>query len=103
MSTEFYDNHGKPTIEKDPNARLDYPINFADWLSSTDLLDSFTYTVNHSSSVNVYDSYLSVDRKSVILWVEGGVLNEKPSITVRITTVDGRTDDRTIYFKMKEQ
>lgn len=98
-TTSFVVVAGKPTITKDPNAVLDYTVNFAAWLDAAlDTLASHTVSV---SGVTLDSS--SIIGKTVVIWVSGGVVDTRGSATVRVTTVGGRTDDRTIYFKVKEQ
>jgi hypothetical protein len=98
--TSFVLRAGKPTIEKDPNARLDYTADFTKWLDAmTDALQS--HVVTNVVGVTV-DSSLIVG-KTVVVWVTGGTVGSAGSVTVRVTTVGGRTDDRTMYFKIKER
>lgn len=98
--TTFVVRAGKPIIDKDPNAVLDYTVRFAKWLDGmTDTLAS--HTVTGVVGV-VVDSSLIVG-KTVVVWVSGGTVGTTGSVTVRVTTAGGRTDDRTIYFKIKER
>lgn len=90
---------GKPSITKDPNAVLDYTVRFNEWLDAIpDTLASHTVTV----SGVVLDGSTIVG-KTVVLWISGGVAGVTGSATVRITTTGGRTDDRTVYFKIKQR
>lgn len=91
---------GRPTIDKDPNAVLDYAPDFTDWLDLiTDTIASHTAT---AAGGVVVDSS-SVVGKTVVVWVSGGTVGTPASVTVRITTVGGRIDDRTIYFRIRER
>jgi hypothetical protein len=99
MSTSFNIVAGKPTIDKDPNAVLDYTVDFTAWLdAASDAIASHTAT---GTGVTVQSS--AVVGKTVVVWVSGGVVRVKGSVVVRITTTGGRVDDRTIFFKIKER
>lgn len=90
---------GKPTIIKDPNAVLDYTVDFTDWLTvAQDTIASHTVATvgcTKQSSTN--------DTTKVVVWIAGGTTGTPASATVHITTAAGRIDDRTIYFKIKER
>lgn len=94
---------GKPVIDKDPNAEKDYTIDFSEWLAlSSDTIASVTVLV---AGVTLVAS--TFNGTEVTVWVSGGTPNQTGSATVRITTAGvgarPRIDDRTIYFKIKEQ
>lgn len=90
---------GKPTINKDPQAVLDYVVDFAQWLDALpDTLASHSVTV---SGVTLDDS--DIVGKTVVMWISGGTVGTAASATVRITTAGGRTDERTVYFKIKQR
>lgn len=98
----FWDvtNPAKPKGIKDPDAVLDYPIDFSAWLA--DISDTY---LNHSVLVT---GGLSVVSSSQALGVitpvlSGGNVGETATFTVRIVTVGGRTDDRTFYLKIQER
>jgi hypothetical protein len=94
---------GKATIERDPNSIKDYYINLTNWLRRHDddtiaeILDVIEDGVVCDSSAIVASGL------KIQLWVSGGVAGAKGSLTARFRTVGGRTDDRTVYFKMKPQ
>lgn len=100
MAVETYTiTNGKASITKDPNAVLDYSLDLATWL--TDVSDTL-------ASLSVTASGCTVDSSAIsgtkcIAWVSGGVAGETASVTFRWTTSGGRTDDRTIYLKIKER
>ena len=58
-------------------------------------------TATAAGGVTVNSS--AVVGKTVVVWVSGGVVGTKGSVVVRVTTAGGRTDDRTIFFKIKER
>lgn len=89
---------GKASIVKDPEAILDYTLDITDWLDEGDMLLSFevlTEGVELVSSV--------VDGSKCVAWLSGGVIGEPASATFRFTTQLGRTDDRTMFFKIRDR
>jgi hypothetical protein len=100
MADAFELKAGKPTIIKDPNAVLDYTVDFAAWLlPETDTISSATVT---GTDVTI-DSSAVVGGTAVTMWVSGGAVGTTGNAVVRITTAAGRIDDRTVYFKIKER
>lgn len=105
MATETFEiaAGNKPTILKDPNAVLDYTLDWSEWL------EPLTDTI---ASVNVAVSGVTLDHTtnngtSVTIWISGGTVGTRGEARVRITTVGTgarpRTDDRTVFFKIKER
>ena len=85
------------SFNKDPEAVLDYQIDWTLWL------DSDTITASEWSSSNsniVIDSDVFSTVKATV-WLSGGVLSESGIITNHITTTAGREDDRSIKIKIK--
>ena len=84
--------------EKDPNARLDYSIDWSAWLG-TDTIATSAWTADTGLTL----SGATNDTTSATVWVEGGTAGEVYGVTNTITTAGGRRDERTIKFKIKEQ
>jgi hypothetical protein len=100
--TDTYDvtNPDKPTIVKDPNAVLDYTFDWTAWLD--DVADSIaTRQIIPATGITVDSS--AIVGKKVIAWLSGGTAGQKYQVTCRITTAGGRTDDRSIFIKVKER
>lgn len=95
--------NGRPTIDKDPNATLDYIADWTEWLDVYgDTLASVTAT---PTDVTVVSADVIAANKKVRYWVSGGTPGSTGSVTLHITTnnVPPRTDDRTFYFKIKQR
>lgn len=88
-----------PKFTKDPQAVLDYAIDWSDWLEIDDTIASAEWTVPTGI---VSDKEEESDTAAVI-WLSGGTLGEKYSIACKITTTEGRTDERTIQVKIKDK
>lgn len=83
---------------KDPDAILDYVIDWSTWLDSDTI----------STSVWVVPSGITEDSDSnttttATIWLSGGTLGTSYSVVNRITTAAGRTDDRTITITIREK
>lgn len=86
------------TFIKDPDAVLDYVGDWSAWLG-TDTIATSTWSV---PSGITKDS----DTKSAtttLIWLSGGTAGQSYQITNHIITMGGRTDERTITIKVKEQ
>lgn len=83
---------------KDPNAVLDYQINWATWLGS-DTIASVTWTV----STGITKDSQSNTTTTATIWLSGGTAGTTYECVCRIVTAGGRTDDRTIGIRVEEQ
>jgi hypothetical protein len=99
MSSFIVNADGWPVIDKDPDAVLDYTVDWTAWLA--DVSDSISDHTETGNGVTVDTS--SNTSNTVTAWVSGGVVGQTPSVTVHIVTAGGRQDDRTIYFNIKER
>lgn len=110
MSSETFDvtNPAKPSIKKDPNAILDYTWDWTTWLldasNPTDTISSHTINiVAPAEGVTVQSSSITGASKMVTAWLAGGTAGKTVQVTCRIVTAGGRTEDRSIYLKIKER
>lgn len=103
MATSFVaDSKGRMVIDKDPDAVLDYSFDWTAWL--LDVTDTIASVSAVCVGVILDPGHNPTFSGGVAtVWVKGGVVGseEKPSLTCRIVTAAGRTDDRTVYFNMK--
>lgn len=99
MTTDTYviGPTGKYTIQKDPDATLDYPFDWSQYLAP--LADSIA-SVTWITSAGLTQSNPTHTPTKATIWLSGGVLGATEQCTCRITTAGGRTDDRTIYLKI---
>jgi hypothetical protein len=100
IETWNVDNAAKPTIVHDPNAVLDYSQDWSAWLAGpVDTITAHvvtphgTMTLTHSENTDT----------TVTAWLTGGVVGSTESVTIHIVTAQGREDDRTLFFKIKER
>lgn len=82
----------------DPDAVLDYKFDWSAWLTQGETITD--HLVLSSPGITVGDSTASA--AAVVVWVSGGVAGTQ-WLTCRITTDQGRTDDRTIVLGVRER
>ena len=92
---------------KDPDSKLDYEINWLDWLTSINTITGETVidTIVSSTWVDV-DTDLTVESDSftdstTTVWLTGGVIDKTYEVVNRITTAAGRIQDQTAKLKCK--
>lgn len=83
---------------KDPDAVLDYQVDWSAWLDG----DTITTSEWIVPDGIVKDSDSHTDTAATI-WLSGGTLNTTYLVTNRITTAAGRTDDRTIRITIRDR
>ena len=86
---------------KDPESELDYRWDWTDWLSA-DSDEIVSYSLESSDPDFVIGAN-SNTAQYVTVWLSGGKVGTRPTVTCRITTAAGRTDDRTAKFSIKQR
>ena len=85
---------------KDPNAILDYSINWGDWFASTtEALNASTWTVDTGLTVDSDARTTSI----ATLWVSGGTVGASYNCENQIETSLGRTDERSIRITIVDK
>lgn len=82
---------------KDPQAKLDYKIDWSDWLDA-DTISTSTWTV----PTGITGSNMSKTATTTTIWLAGGTAGTTYSVTNHIITAVSREDERTIKIKVKE-
>lgn len=85
---------------KDPNATLDYTVDWAAWLDDIGDTISVSTWVIPTGLTLVSQSNTT---KKAVAFISGGVVGTTYVVVNRITTVGGRIDDRTIELLIAEQ
>lgn len=107
MTTETYTVDaisGKATINKDPAAELDYTFDWTAYLSPMleIIVGTPVITIKNNNAVNTATlTHQSNTTTIVTAWIAGGTIGDTLSVNCKIVTQGGRTDDRTIYIKIK--
>jgi hypothetical protein len=83
--------------KKDPDAVLDYTVDWGPYLTPlSDTILSVTW-ITSAGLTKVSDTHTTT---AATAFVSGGVLDEVETLTCRIVTAGGRTDDRTLSIKI---
>jgi hypothetical protein len=86
------------TFTKDPNAVLDYNIDWTRWLAGDQIATS--EWIIPSGLTKVADSKTAA---SATVWLSGGSVGQSYTVTNRITTAAGRTEDRSFTIRVEER
>jgi len=90
------------TILKDPDATLDYGMDWSDWLAAAEVIDESAWSVQADSGLVA--SAPSHDDSATLVWLAGGSAGNIPwRVTNRITTDLGRTEDRSFFVRVTER
>lgn len=99
-----------PTKKLDPQARLDHTWDWGDWMPTGDYIASYQLLPETGITFDedsVHTSPTSGQPLTAVTawvsWEPGVVIGTRLGITCRITTLEGRVDDRTLYFLALEQ
>lgn len=87
---------------QDPDARLDYSIDWSAWLVGTDEIATSSWAVAPTGPT-LSDSSLSVSKKVTTVFFAGGAVGERFVLTNSIITTGGREDDRSISIRIAER
>lgn len=83
---------------KDPDALLDYSIDWTEWLRDDVILTSvWTVPAGITDALESNSAYLTS------IWLLGGTAGTAYSLVNRITTKSGRIEDRTITINVVER
>lgn len=86
------------TFAKDPNAVLDYSIDWTRWLAG-DQIAASEWIVPFGLT-KMADSKTAT---SATVWLSGGTVSQSYTVTNRITTAAGRTEDRSFTIRVEER
>lgn len=86
-------------LVKDPDAVLDYAFDWSAWLLDGETL--LTHNATIESGDAVIDSSTQ-NNTTVVVWLSGGTIDTNVELRCRVTTNQGRTDDRSIILLIRE-
>lgn len=81
--------------KKDPDATLDWIFDWIDWLAEAETITSATFIVDPGITIELEQS----TTKTATVWLSGGTESQVYRVTCRITTSEGRTDDRSFTLR----
>lgn len=79
---------------KDPNDILDYTMDWSSWLGGVDTITSSTFTIP-SGLTSVVDTHGS---STATVWLSGGIVGQSYTVTNQISTLGGRTVERSFQI-----
>jgi hypothetical protein len=85
-------------FNKDPNAKLDYTLDWTDWLVTGDTVSTSVWTVP-SGLTAVSDSNTTT---TTTIWLSGGTAGKFYTISNRITTLSGRIEDQSFQLRIND-
>ena len=88
-----------PAFPKDPDALLDYVVDWTDWLPTGDYIVSAAASVPSGITLNT-QSYSSTQHT---IWLVSGNTDTEYTIISRIWTNGGRRDDRSFTIRVRER
>lgn len=83
---------------KDPDAVLDYTFDWTQWLAG-DTISNSTWNV----PAGLTSTGSASTATSATVWLSGGTAGLSYEVSNRITTANGRTDDRSIIIKVEQR
>ncbi len=87
------------SITKDPDSVLDYIWDFSEWMPSGDSIASHIVTPDSGITVDASTD----DTDTVTVWLSGGTAGQAYTVSVKITTAQGRVVERSVLFIISEQ
>ncbi len=88
------------TFTKDPDAVLDYSVDWSAWLAGDQIATSAWLLEQGALLEIVTDTKIAT---KATVWLRGGQKGTTYLVTNRIVTMGGRTDDRTITVKVEDR
>jgi hypothetical protein len=88
------------TFTKDPDAVLDYSVDWSLWLGEDQITGSQWILAPGALLEQVTDTHTAT-RSTV--WLRGGEAGKSYVVTNRIVTSGGRTDDRSITVRVEDR
>lgn len=89
------------TFIKDPDAQLDFSVDWSDWFTGEEEIASVTWTVE-TGLTNVTTYYTAT---TATIWLSGGKAGVSYKVACRITTDSSpaRTDERTFVVSVENR
>ena len=92
-----------PSYRKDPDAELDYGLDWSPWLVEGATIATSEWIVPAGLTEGTGDKASSFTDTTTTVWLSGGEDGQDYKVVNRITDTDGRTDDRRITIKVRQR
>ena len=94
----------KYAAKKDPDSVIDYGRDWIDWLGADTIIGSVWFINSDEEAVpTLVDDSSGYNSTSTSVWLSGGTEEVSYDLTNRITTLAGRTEDRTGVIKVEHK
>lgn len=94
----FIETASGPSISKDPTARLQYSLDWGDWLEGSDTIATQTFTAisrrNDPTPIVIHTSGIANSGTRTFVELSGGQLDKSYTIACAVTTTNGLIDKR---------
>jgi hypothetical protein len=101
-TTGYKQDRAGAYIEKDPEATLDYTLDWTDWLGSTTILTAtYAVTADADDSDPVTSTGSSNTTTTTTVTLTGGTVNEVYTVNCTITTEAGTTERKNFRVLVK--
>jgi hypothetical protein len=84
--------------KKDPDATLDWIFDWNDWLSEAETISDSEFILDPGISIDPVKGFTNT-MKTTTVWLTGGTEGQVYRVTNRITTSEGRIDDRSFTLR----
>lgn len=89
-------------FDKDPRARLDYSVRWVDWLDG-DQISSSSWAISANPDGAIVIDTPTNTTGTATIWVSTGTVNTTYRLENSISTLAGRTDNRSILIEVKDK
>lgn len=89
-------------VVKDPDADLDYTIDWSAWLGS-DVIATSTWTMPDGSGIEMHDPSLNPAKTQTTVWLRGGTVGGPYRVANHIVTAAGRAEDRSLSVRVQSR
>lgn len=87
------------TKRKDPDAIIDFGVDWSDWLATGETITASWWTVESGLTENSN----TFGDTSTTIWVQGGTAGETYTLANKVATSGGRTDERSFEVMVEER
>jgi hypothetical protein len=88
-------------MDKTPQDRIDYDVDFGRWLTDGDTIVNATTDIPDPNVTFIVDA-VDFTNEVVKVWVTGGLLGEQADITVDATTTYGRVKHTCFTMRIRD-
>lgn len=84
--------------KKDPDATLDWIFDWNDWLAESETISDAEFILDPGISIDPVKGFGNTT-KTATVWLTGGTEGQVYRVTCRVTTSEGRIDDRSFTLR----